>query len=764
VHKNRYIFILYFLTFTCSSTYSQEFSYLLPDTGYQALVQKKIDLRGGLVILSIALAPGFEDLPTLAYYRLKQGVKIGCLYFTNGEDVPNYEYGKTSYETAKQRKEEAYQVMSVLGGEAFFLNVPALSLRSLENTSLIRERYANKLETIISEMKPDVILVNSDYFFPDGKSNRIQLLRILLEQTAAQLKKNNQWNDFKIFIQTEDNTRGDRIPVFETNSLNKKSYFEIANDIRSTYKSMLKLFPVWTASYWPCYTTVFPKQNCKIKLSKINHPLIPQTLQTINLSIKKIVESEEDHLSVSYLNRLQSVIQIIDGHINNSRKNRNLNSREVRLLLFWKKAIEDLRCAIHNVTLHYVLRDKSVTASQVFFVKIGPLGTWAKNGKTQLIFPGVVQKKWIVDTRQEYSYPLLADTSWLVISPNNFQLTAPVNEEGYKSLQMRNMFTFMVVHKGSHLRDNFVYQRDIPLLSVPHQSIEILKPDVIANRDSIVLVKITNNLFNAIEGDVLGEDSVVAIMPHHISLPAKAVTIDSLRLNWKKKYIGGEQQVSLKNKRERSIGSITYRGLEIKTEHSVPVGVLSVIDHTPLLGVLRYIGCTVIPLDTIEKSEFKKISAIIFDEQTSVKLRSNMVAQNQLKDWIRDGGTMVMFSQYGPDICPVPDDSVTFQYHNAVLSHQDIMVDINQWSNKNPNIIDIHDLYNEGSIISFGGIQIKANLSVNIPLQIKSTKMPLIVTRKYGQGNIIYIALHLYPQILSIQPETYKLFVNLLSN
>jgi hypothetical protein len=422
----------------------------------------------------------------------------------------------------------------MLGGEAFFLNVPALSLRSIENELLSRQRCVDKLETIISNMKPDVVLLNSDYFFPNGKSKRVQLIKIILEQTIRQLKKNNQWNDLKIFLQSDDNTRGDRIPVLESNGPKQKSYFEIAGDISVNYKSILKLFPVWTENYRPSYMSVFPKQDSQIKLSKINHPLIPQQLQVIESSIKEIVESEEAPLSVSHLNRLQAVIEIIDYHINHP--HRNLSLREARLLLFWKKAIEDYRCAIHNVSIHYILRDKSVTSSQIFFVKIGSLGIWAKNGKTQLIFPGVGRKDWIMDTRQDYSYPLHADTSWLVVSPNIFPLTAPVNEEGYKALRMRNPFTFMAVHEESHLRDNFVYQRDIPLLSVPHQSIEILTPDVVANRDSMILVKITNNLFNAMDGEVLGEDSVVTILPYHISLPPKSASIDSLMLKWKKKY------------------------------------------------------------------------------------------------------------------------------------------------------------------------------------------------------------------------------------
>ncbi len=173
MHYRKFFLIIGFWICISSDIYSQELSPLLPDTGQLAVVQKKIDLRGGLVVLSIAIAPGFEDMPTLAYFRLKKGAEIGCVYITNGEDFPDYEFGKNAYETAKQRKEEAYQAMSLLNGEAFFLNVPAFICLSIEDdTAEIRE-YFLKLDKVISEMKPDVILLNSDYIFSKGKIKTI---------------------------------------------------------------------------------------------------------------------------------------------------------------------------------------------------------------------------------------------------------------------------------------------------------------------------------------------------------------------------------------------------------------------------------------------------------------------------------------------------------------------------------------------------------------------------------------------------------------
>jgi hypothetical protein len=55
-------------------------------------------------------------------------------------------------------------------------------------------------------------------------------------------------------------------------------------------------------------------------------------------------------------------------------------------------------------------------------------------------------------------------------------------------------------------------------------------------------------------------------------------------------------------------------------------------------------------------------------------------------------------------------------------------------------------------------------MPVTIPITSQRTKRPLMVVRHYGRGIIIYIALNLHPQLLTMQPEAYKFLVNILSN
>jgi LmbE family N-acetylglucosaminyl deacetylase len=745
-----------------SDLYSQELSPLLPDTGQLAIVQKKIDLRGGLAVLSIAIAPGFEDIPALAYFRLKKGAGIGCVYITNGEDFPNFESGKNAYETAQQRKEEAYQAMSLLQGEAFFLNAPASDYLSAENDTTEIDKYYSRLDEIISAMKPDVILVNSDHIFSNGISRRLQAIEKNVEATLSRLKKSNQWSDVTLFVHSNENNRGDRLQVDELNVPRKKSYRNIAEDVTMQYRSLRAMFPVWKSTYQPRYIAVYPKRVNQLKISEAHSPNIPPRLKELALSVNRIAESREGQSSQNQLNSVHEAIAKIDFFINHIQK--TLSPQEKKLLLFWKSTLEEYRCVLRNVFVPYTLQDKKVVASQLFFVKIDFLGSWIKNGRNHLLFPGVIDQKWIVDTRQDYSYPLLADTTWRIISPDVFPVTSPVNEGGYNAVQMRNKFTFMVVHEEEHVSNNFVYQKDIPLIGVPSHSLEILTPYLFANRDTTAVVKITNNLFNAMKGEILGEDSLVSLVPYRISLLPKSTVTDSMMLHWKGTCFYGEHEVILKNQNNSPIGKLICKGIDIHTTGKQPIGVFSMINNTPLSLAMHRIGYPTVDLTNADIHEFKNISTVLLDEESSKNLNSHPDITRILKEWISAGGKMIVLPQYGPHPNQIPDDSVVFNYHDPILSATEINVDTAQFLFHYPNVVEVKNWQTAGSVITYGDIHVKMNMPIAIPLTSQRTKMPLMVVRRYGRGSIIYSAFNLHPQLLTIQTEAYKFLANILSN
>lgn len=77
-----------------------DYSPYFPERGSAAIFQRSLDLRNPIVILSISLEPGFEDLPALAYLRLGRGARIISLYVTNGEATPSDVSGEPPFRLA----------------------------------------------------------------------------------------------------------------------------------------------------------------------------------------------------------------------------------------------------------------------------------------------------------------------------------------------------------------------------------------------------------------------------------------------------------------------------------------------------------------------------------------------------------------------------------------------------------------------------------------------------------------------------------------
>ena len=86
------------------------------------LQQAFLDLNHDGVAMCISAHPDDEDGATLAYYRMKYGVKTYSVFFTRGEGGQN-EKGPELYENlGVLRTEETRMAATLQGTEAYFLN------------------------------------------------------------------------------------------------------------------------------------------------------------------------------------------------------------------------------------------------------------------------------------------------------------------------------------------------------------------------------------------------------------------------------------------------------------------------------------------------------------------------------------------------------------------------------------------------------------------------------------------------------------------
>ncbi len=116
-HCAAFLFIIF------SAAYAQQSPYF-PRNGAKAAAEDLRQIKNPSVYLVIALAPGFEDRASIANFRIGTGASVAVAYVTNGEDIPSDLNGEMFYQLAARRKEEAYQALSYLGVQSYFLNIP----------------------------------------------------------------------------------------------------------------------------------------------------------------------------------------------------------------------------------------------------------------------------------------------------------------------------------------------------------------------------------------------------------------------------------------------------------------------------------------------------------------------------------------------------------------------------------------------------------------------------------------------------------------
>lgn len=156
------------------------------DLGRVALVQALKDAACGARLMCVAAHPDDEDGATLAYYRMKYGVKTFAVIATRGEGGQN-EIGPELYnELAVIRTREMLAAAKVQGSEPHFLDLQEFGFsKSLEETFTKwgHDEALKRMLTILRELHPDVVITHHGLMKDHGNHQAIG--QIILEAVDA---------------------------------------------------------------------------------------------------------------------------------------------------------------------------------------------------------------------------------------------------------------------------------------------------------------------------------------------------------------------------------------------------------------------------------------------------------------------------------------------------------------------------------------------------------------------------------------------------
>lgn len=217
------------------------------------LHQAFLDLQHDGVLMNLSAHPDDEDGSSLAYYRMKYGVKTYSVFFTRGEGGQNETGSELYEELGVLRTAETETAARIQGTEARFLNFKDFGYSKTATETFRKwggkKEVLRRLVYMIRKLKPDILFTNHNTVDGHGHHQAAAITAVEAFDAAAdsayfpeQLKESGLtlWQPRKLYFRIF--TPGKKIPdvvnnIQEVDSVHGVSYLEIAKRALRMHKT-----------------------------------------------------------------------------------------------------------------------------------------------------------------------------------------------------------------------------------------------------------------------------------------------------------------------------------------------------------------------------------------------------------------------------------------------------------------------------------------------------------------------------------------------
>lgn len=731
------------------------------------LYQSCLDIKSGLNVLNISLKPGYEDLSALAYFRFAQGAKIMSAYITNGECTEADSSYYFPHQVAAKLRQESFDAISGLKGETYYLSFPEIisaandkKIYSLWNEDSLK----NKLYNLISTFKPDIILLSRDWYF--GNKNRsIEILIDKIVEVISENHKNGSWKVSRLYYD-DPSKKGDIIPVDKKDSRHKISYRTMGDNARKHYNSItLQLEKLMSGSF-PSYSLIFPSKVKKPNNIIAGIPIYEtKKLKKFKKEIDKFADTvlKNKKKSLKYLSKLSDSVNTYLSY------RMNLTQQEYKIFLNWKINLDKIKNALLGVKLYYSISETILTNRQLTLLQIDSVTGISKYGTTELYFPGT-DDDWVINESKQKRYPLVLGEKYRILSPADLIYNYPYEIYNLDKTYLKNQFYFFVIHFSNVKEENFIYKQIIHLDYSPRFTVEILTPLVFApsenEYDEKIVFRLTNHSRDGFADYVTVTDSALVMSDTmNVKLSYKgAEYVDTLNLFFKQGIQAGDNLLNLKIGGE-AVANFVARRYDVSIDHTKRVGLISSQTNSITKLTLKRFNVKFVELKGLNllQTYLNNLDVVIIDRNMMVIPQSKSFMK-ELEAFVATGGKLIVLSQ---------DDG--FWESSNILSdiklnrsftmdeNLPVEIDTNHQILNIPNKITYEDFENWIYSRTFNTVSVSYSTLIECPITESIEKTPLLITRKYGQGTIVYVNMALNYQLLNIQKGAYKIFANLIS-
>lgn len=770
-----FLLCLFFFLFGCTQKPTSQ-SYF-PETGRNALYQRSLDLRSNLKVLSIALRPGYEDLATLAYFRLGRGVVVMSIYVTNGEAGESDMQGEYPPYLAAVRREEAVRAMAYLGCDARFLNMP--DLIAARDSVYVRRLWPSdslqaKLGMFVSQFKPDLILLNRDWATETGGSPWWEILRAdLLEvvQNAATATTvglavvanvSQAWTVSRVAID-EGSGQGQTVPVKDRHPRWKKSYAEIDEEAGQAYASLAVQRRFWQQRQAPAYKLSHPIPARAVKRLDDGLPEpVPSSLRGIEIQIEHLATKTLENGAKAALPRIAALIDSVQYAL---ARQYELTARGRKILLQWKNGLENLRCTLLGVEVDYTLSDTVLTDHQLAYLTINDVKGMSADGKTEILFAGLDQS-WAINEDFPKRLPLKLKEQYRLLSPGGLAYNFPPAQYPLQVSPFAKSFYFFIIHQSPANEKNFLHRSTVNLLFAPKFVAEVLTPVVRMAPEERIIIRLMNISRDGIRDTVEVADSLATSFRHPFRVSTKGATVvDTLQLAWQGNPPDGTYLIPVEIDSVK-VAQFAARKFCAEVNASKRIGLLTGIENSPTAETLRRLNVKFSSLATKQAlvQQMAALDVLIIDHR-ALTLQPQMAEwRDELDQFVERGGHLIILAQDAAAwnaqplwkemrLTPAqlfdPETPLHVEANHALLAY--------------PNPIASADWQDWLFARAYNIVALPATNAMEIPLRAAPGGEPLLVATRKGRGRKTYVDLALSPQLMNVHAGAFRLLANLIS-
>lgn len=773
----KFFFFLNCIFFLSSCTKRPSPQNYFPETGKNALHQRALDLRGNLKVLSVALRPGYEDLATLAYFRLGRGAVLMSLYATNGEAGESDVQGEYPPYLAATRREEAVRAMAYLGSDARFLNMP--DLIAGRDSAYVRQLWPSdslqaKLGMFVSQFKPDLILLNRDWATETGSSPWWEILRADLLETvqnaatattvdlAVVANVSQAWTVSRVAID-DGGGQGQTVPVNDRHPRWKKNYAEIGAEAGQTYASLAVQRRFWQQRQAPSYKLSYPIPARVVKRLDDGLPEpVPSPLRGIEIQIEHLTAKALENGAKEALPRIAALIDSVQYAL---ARQYELTARGRKILLQWKNGLENLRCTLLGVEVDYTISDTVLTDHQLVYLTINDVKGTSADGKTEILFAGLDQS-WAVNEDFPKRLPLKLKEGYRLLTPGGLTYNFPPAQYPLQVSPFARSFYFFIIHQAPAIEKNFLHRRTVNLLFAPKFVAEVLTPVVRMAPEERIVIRLMNISRDGIRDTVEVADSLATSFRHPFRVSTKgAAVLDTLQLAWQGNPPDGTYLIPVEIDSVK-VAQFAARKFRAEVNGSKRVGLLTGIKNSPTAETLRRLNVKFSALAS-KKALVQQMAAldVLIIDRRALTLQPQMAEwRDEFDQLVERGGHLIILAQDAAAWNARPLwDEMRLTPAQLFDPETPLHVDANHALLAYPNLIAPSDWQDWLFARAYNAVALPATNGMEIPLRAAPGGEPLLVTTKKGRGRKTYVDLALSPQLMNVHAGAFRLLANLIS-